>query len=128
MFLDVASGHLLERPPATQCQPIGMRVSALGDLNHDLARQPAGLGQRYRTGVAQMNTSAVRAGDRVDALPGAVAGRLHRQRQAVLQRVPVHDDPVGVWPHGPDEGVRQPPPVRAAAGRGAVASGSGHAE
>ena len=48
------------------------------------------------------------------------------QRQAVLEGVPVHDDPVGVGPHGPDEGVRQPPLVRLTARGGAVSSGSWH--
>ena len=51
---DVTGGHLLKRPPATQGQPIGMGVSALGDLVHDLAGQLARVGERNRSGVAQV--------------------------------------------------------------------------
>ena len=68
------------------------------------------------------------ATDCVDAFPCPVAGWLHGERQAMLQGVPVHDNPIRIGPHGPDEGVRQLPLVRGLAGGGAVASRSGHAE
>ena len=50
VLLDVAPGHLLERPPAAQREPIRVRVSSLDNLNQDPDRQPARVGQRYGPG------------------------------------------------------------------------------
>src|SRR5262245_36969512 len=55
-----------------------------------------------------------------------MAGWLHGERQTPLNRVPVHNDPGRVPPHGLDECLRQPSLVHATCG-GAILSRSRHA-
>ena len=83
-----------------------MRISTLGDLNHDLARQPAGVGEPNGPGAAQVIPARSPPADRIHAFPSAMARRLHRERQAALDRIPVHDDPVGIPFHGLEECFR----------------------
>src|SRR5262249_62400308 len=79
VLLDVALGHLLERPPTTQREAIRVRICALGDLIQDLARQLSRVGERNGAGVADRIPARSASADRVHAFPGAVARRLDRQ-------------------------------------------------
>src|ERR1019366_10590470 len=87
VFLDVARRQFLERALAALSLLFRSGVFALGNSEHDAARQLASVGETNRSSIAYM-IPARAAVVRVDALPRPVSGWSHLKRETALEGVP----------------------------------------
>src|SRR5450830_1026264 len=90
VLLDVSRRQLVERSLAALGLALGGRVLALGDLEHDAARQLARIGEANRGGITDVIPARPTA-QRIDALPSLAAGRQHDNGEAALFLVPDHE-------------------------------------